>query len=190
MKFNLQQLSDLEEIKQLKHRYFRCLDTGNETELATVFIEDVAIDYRGGGYRATIHGRQDMLDFIGSAFNSDVVAQHHGHCPEIAFTGPDTATGLWYLEDRFIDPIRQEDTIGTALYRDCYVRTTEGWKIARSEYDRVYEITRPIPSEERLTFHLLAKTGRKPEARVDCSRWLHWHEPGEPGTNLDNNKVE
>lgn len=179
MKFTTAQLSDLEEIKQLKHRYFRCLDTGNEAELATVFTEDVVIDYRGGGYRARLQGRQAMVDFIGSAFNSDIVAQHHGHCPEIAFTGPDSAEGTWYLEDRFIDPLRREDTIGTALYRDRYVRTDEGWKIARSEYDRVYEITRPIPKDERLTFHLLAKTGRKPEARVDCSRWLEWYGTGQ-----------
>lgn len=176
MAFTLQQLSDLEEIKQLKHRYFRSIDTGNEAELASVFTEDVTIDYRGGGYRAKLNGRQNMVDFIGSAFNSDIVAQHHGHCPEICFTGPDNAEGTWYLEDRFIDPIRQEDTIGTALYRDRYVRTADGWKIAHSEYDRVYEIARPIPADERLTFHLLAKTGRKPEARVDTTQWLEWYD--------------
>ena len=52
MPFTLQQLSDLEDIKQLKHRYFRSIDTGNELELASVFTEDVTIDYRGGGYCA------------------------------------------------------------------------------------------------------------------------------------------
>jgi hypothetical protein len=176
LKFSVQQLSDLEEIKQLKHCYFRSIDTGNEADLATVFTEDVTIDYRGGGYRARLQGRQNMMDFIGSAFNSDIVAQHQGHCPEISFTGPDSAEGIWYLEDRFIDPIRKEDTIGTALYRDRYVRTAEGWKITHSEYDRVYEIARPIPAEERLTCHLLGKTGRKPEARVDTTQWLEWYE--------------
>jgi hypothetical protein len=135
----------------------------------------VTIDLRGGAYRAQLKGRQNMVDFIGSAFNSDVVAQHHGHCPEIAFTGPDSAEGSWYLEDRFIDPVRAQDTIGTAIYRDRYVRTSEGWKIAHSEYDRIYEIVRPIPEEEKLTYHLLAKTGRKPEARVDTMQWLEWY---------------
>ena len=134
MPFTLQQLSDVEDIKQLKHRYFRSIDTGNEADLTSVFTEDVTIDYRGGGYRAKLQGRQNMVDFIGSAFNSDIVAQHHGHCPEISFTGPDSAEGTWYLEDRFIDPIRQEDTIGTAIYRDRYARTADGWKIAHSEY--------------------------------------------------------
>jgi SnoaL-like domain len=176
MGFSLQQLSDLEEIRQLKHRYFRCIDTANEGELATVFTEDVTIDLRGGSYRAKLQGRQNMVDFIGSAFNSDVIAQHHGHTPEIVFTGPDSADGRWYLEDRFIDPARATDTIGTALYNDRYVRTTEGWKIAHSEYDRIFELVRPIPADEKITFHLLAKTGRKPESRVDMSQWLEWYD--------------
>jgi ketosteroid isomerase-like protein len=175
MAFTLQQLSDLEEIRQLKHRYFRAIDTGDAALLATLFTGDVTIDYRGGAYRARLEGRANMLDFIGSAFSSDIVAQHQGHSPEISFSGPDTAEGLWYLEDRFIDPLRQQDTVGTALYRDRYRREADSWKIAHSEYDRVYEIIRPIPPEETLTCHLLAKTGRKPAERVDVSRWLEWY---------------
>ena len=178
MTFTVAQLSHLEEIRQLKHRYFRAIDTGDSALLSTLFTEDVTIDYRGGAYRARLQGRQNMLDFIGSAFNSDIVAQHHGHSPEITFLAGDEATGLWYLEDRFIDPERQQDTVGTALYRDRYRQTHEGRKIAHSEYDRVYEIVRPIPPEEKLTFHLLAKTGRRPAERVDVSPWLEWYNDG------------
>lgn len=175
-KFSAQQLSDLEEIRQLKHAYFRCIDTGNETELASLFTEDVTIDLRGGAYRAKVSGRQNMVDFICSAFNSDIIAQHHGHGPEIAFTGPDTAEGDWYLQDMFIDPARGINTVGTAIYHDRYVRTDDGWKIAHSEYDRVYEMALPIDSSAEITFHLLAKTGRKPAARVDVSPWLEWYD--------------
>lgn len=176
MPFSVQQLSDLEEIKQLKHRYFRCIDTGNEAELATLFSDNVTIDLRGGSYRAKLSGRQNMVDFICSAFNSDVIAQHHGHGPEIRFTGPDTAEGKWYLEDRFIDPVRMTDTVGTAIYQDRYVRSGEGWKIVHSEYDRVYELVLPIDERAKIAFHLLAKTGRKPDARVDVSPWLEWYD--------------
>jgi hypothetical protein len=174
MKYSLQQLSDLEEIKQLKHRYFRCIDTGNEAELATLFTEDVTIDLRGGGYRLQAQGRANMVDFIASSFNSDVIAQHHGHSPEIAFTGDDSATGLWYLEDRFINPERGTDTIGTALYRDRYVREDGLWKIAASEYDRVFEMELPIDPGAKVTAHLLSRTGRPPERRIDISPWLEW----------------
>lgn len=174
-KFSAQQLSDLEEIRQLKHAYFRCIDTGNEAELATLFTEGVTIDLRGGTYRARLTGRQNMVDFICSAFNSDAIAQHQGHGPEIGFAGPDTAEGLWYLQDMFIDPARGINTVGTAIYRDRYLRTEDGWKIAHSEYDRVYEMTLPLDPGAKVTSHLLANTGRKPAARVDVSPWLEWY---------------
>ena len=68
MAFTLQQLSDLEEIRQLKHKYFRCIDTGNEAELAEVFADDVSIDLRGGGYRLQVSGKENMINFIASSF--------------------------------------------------------------------------------------------------------------------------
>jgi SnoaL-like domain len=176
MPYTLQQLSDLEDIRQLKHRYFRCIDTGNETELATVFAEDVTIDLKGGGYRLQVSGRDNMVAFVASSFNSDIIAQHHGHTPEIAFTGPDDASGTWYLEDRFINPERGTDTTGSALYHDRYVRTDAGWKVSHSEYERVYEIVMPIDPNMQITTHLLAKTGRKPDARVDTAQWLTWYD--------------
>lgn len=176
MGYTLQQLSDLEEIRQLKHRYFRCIDTGNEAELMTVFAEDVSIDLRGGGYRLQVKGRDNMVAFIASTFNSDIIAQHHGHSPEIWFTDDDTAKGIWYLEDRFINPTRNEDTIGTALYRDDYVRTGEGWKVRHSEYDRVYEIVSPVDPDMDIRTHMLSVTGRKADQRVDTNQWLQWFE--------------
>lgn len=176
MGYTLQQLSDLEEIRQLKARYFRCIDTGNHTELANCFTEDVEIDLRGGGYRLRVLGRADMVEFIASSFNSSVVAMHHGHTPEIRFTGPDSAEGTWYLEDRFIDPERGEDTIGSSLYHDRYIRTAEGWQVAFSEYDRVFELVQPVSDKAELRAHLLAETGRKPGERSDTAKWLEWLE--------------
>ena len=67
-----------------------------------------------------------------------------------------------------------DDTVGSALYYDKYTRTASGWKLQHSEYDRVYEIVRPIDPKEEIRAHMLAKTGRKPEARVDTTQWLVW----------------
>ncbi len=175
MPFTLQQLSDLEDIKLLKHAYFRCIDTANEAELITLFTDDVTIDLRGGGYRAQFQGKQNMVDFIASAFNSDIIAQHHGHMPEIRFTGPDTAEGSWYLEDRFINPERATDTIGTAIYRDRYVRTPDaaGESPIANMTGSTKSSCRSIRGQE-ITSHLLASTGRKPEARIDISKFLTW----------------
>lgn len=178
MGHTLQQLSDLEDIRQLKARYFRCIDTGAEAELSTLFTDDVEVDLKGGGYRLQVRGRAEMVDFIASSFNCDIVAMHHGHTPEIAFIGPDEAKGTWYLGDRFIDPVRGTDTVGSSLYHDTYRRTAHGWKIAASEYERVYEAVSPIDPAMTITAHLLARTGRPPERRVDTSRWLTWLDEG------------
>ena len=102
MTHTLQQLSDLEDIRTLKQRYFRCIDTASLNELSELFTDDVQVDYRGGGYRVQLQGREQMLEFLANSFNADSLARHHGHMPEIRFTGDDSAEGTWYLEDLFI----------------------------------------------------------------------------------------
>lgn len=174
MPYTLQELSDLEDIRQLKARYFRCIDTGNHSELATCFADDVVFDLRGGGYRLRVEGREDLVEFIASCFNSDVIAMHHGHNPEIRFTGTDTAEAIWYLEDRFINAVRNEDTYGTSLYHDRYRRTADGWKLEFSEYDRVLELVSPIDTRNEVRAHMLGQTGRKPDERTDTTKWLEW----------------
>jgi len=176
MAYTLQQLSDLEDIRTLKHRYFRGIDTADGALLATLFTDDIAVDYRGGGYRVRLEGREKMLDFLANSFHSDAIAMHHGHMPEITLTGDDTATGIWYLEDIFISLDRQTHTIGSAIYRDEYRRTGDGWKIARTEYDRVIELTMPLDPRVQIGSHHLAKTGRKPHERTDISHLISWTE--------------
>ena len=50
MPYSLQQLSDAEDIKVLKHRYFRAIDTADEAILRTLFTDDIDVEYRGGEY--------------------------------------------------------------------------------------------------------------------------------------------
>ena len=47
---DIQRLMDIEAIKQLKHAYFRCVDTANLEELGTLFHEEVKVRFKGGGY--------------------------------------------------------------------------------------------------------------------------------------------
>jgi hypothetical protein len=174
MAYTLQQLSDLEDIRTLKHRYFRCIDTADMDELAQLFVDDIAVDYRGGGYRVRLTGREAMLEFLANSFHSDAVAMHHGHMPEIRLTGEDSAEGVWYLEDIFIDAAARTQTTGSAIYRDRYRREADGWKIAASEYDRIIELVQPLPDGARITSHYLATRGLRPEQRTDISRYIQW----------------
>ena len=174
MAYTLQQLSDLEDIRTLKHRYFRGIDTADLALLGTLFTEDLTVDYRGGTYRVRLEGRDNMLEFLANSFHSGAVAMHHGHMPEITLTGEDSAEGIWYLEDIFIDVERKDHTIGSAIYRDAYRREDGLWKIARTEYDRVFEMIRPLAADAQITSHHLATAGRKPEQRSDISHLIEW----------------
>lgn len=174
MAYTLQQLTDIEAIKVVKHRYFRGIDTADMELLGGLFTEDVAVDYRGGNYRVELQGRAEMLVFLANSFHSGAVAMHHGHMPEITLNGPDSADGIWYLEDIFINLELKTHTSGTAIYRDEYRREGTAWKIARSEYDRVMEVVLPLDPAARITAHHLAKAGLRPEQRSDISRMISW----------------
>ncbi|MCP1471762.1 hypothetical protein J3E64_003475 [Sphingobium sp. OAS761] len=174
MSYTLQQLSDMEDIRTLKHRYFRGIDTADMALLDTLFTQDVTVDYRGGNYRVRLAGRDDMLEFLANSFHSGAVAMHHGHMPEITLTGDDTAEGIWYLEDIFINLEGRTHTIGSAIYRDQYLREDGAWRIARTEYDRVFEMIRPLADNAQITSHHLAKVGRKPDQRTAIDHLIEW----------------
>ena len=99
---------------------------------------------------------------------------HHGHMPEITLSGADEAEGVWYLEDIFIDVEQRTHTIGSAIYKDRYCRVNGQWQIARSEYDRVFELVTPLSEDAQVTSHHLATAGRKPHERVDISHLIQW----------------
>ena len=89
---------DIEQIRQLKARYFRMMDTKNWDGLAHVFTDDVEIDVTGEGGGVT-HSVADYIPFL-RANIEDVITVHHGHMPEIELTSPTTAKGIWALEDQ------------------------------------------------------------------------------------------
>lgn len=174
MAYTLQQLSDLEDIKIMKHRYFRAIDTNDVALLASVLAEDVVVDYRGGTYRVTLHGRDDMIEFVSSALNSGTAAMHHGNMPEITLDSDDRASGVWYLHDIVINLESRDHTMGSAIYRDEYRRIDGRWQITRTEYDRVIEFIRPLAADGNVSAHRLAEIGRKPHERSDISHLIRW----------------
>ena len=50
----IQELHDIEMIKQLKHRYFRAIDMADHGLLDSVFTDDIKVDYR----EERMYGRQ------------------------------------------------------------------------------------------------------------------------------------
>jgi hypothetical protein len=96
---NVQQLMDIEAIKQLKHAYFRCTDTANLAEMAELLHDDVTVDFVGGFYAWKLSGKQEYLDSLEKSFHREAVGHHNGHQPEIQILSETEATGIWYLTD-------------------------------------------------------------------------------------------
>lgn len=139
-------LEAIELIKQLKARYFRFLDTGDLPGLQSVFCPEAVVDFKSPSYEVQFNGWPELEGFFAQAFTETRYGMHNGHHPEIAVDG-DTATGLWYLHDIFINEEEKLLWQGTAIYEDRYARRDGNWLIEFSGYERMLEITSPLPAD-------------------------------------------
>lgn len=140
-------LENIEAIKQVKYRYLRALDTKHWDDFAATLAEDVTADYgKSMGTEHKFTDRDSLVDFMRSSLPANVLSEHRVNHPEITLTGPDTATGIWYLQDRVIMPDYDLMLIGAAFYYDSYRRTADGWKISDTGYQRTYDATMPLAS--------------------------------------------
>ena len=143
---DIERLLAIEEIKQLKARYFRCIDTKAFEELRTVFAEDAVFDFREAlhdpllGYAEgvdptpPVEGLDNIVDAVGDALK---VAQsvHQGHMPEIELTSDTTAKGIWPMEDYVLNG--DFEFRGYGHYRETYEKTPDGWRIKTSLITRL-----------------------------------------------------
>ena len=163
---NLQKLLDIEDIKNLKHRYFRAIDMADFELLDYVFTENVTVDYRGGSYRWQSEGKQKIIESLRESFHNKACAMHQGHHPEIEIISESIATGKWYLQDIFYNFDHNLVTQGTALYEDRYIKEGENWLISHSEYDRIWEEVSPINPDTKFTTILLKEKGIQKEEKL------------------------
>jgi SnoaL-like domain len=127
---------DLEQIRQLKYRYLRTLDTKQWEEFADCFVPDATADYAGLAFP----DRDALVEFMRANLGPDMVTMHHCHHPEIEVDG-DTANGRWYLHDQVISAEHRFRLEGAAFYEDRYVRTPDGWRVSHTGYERTFEAT-------------------------------------------------
>ncbi len=161
---DIQRLMDIEAIKQLKHAYFRCIDTANFAELATIFHEDVCVHFVGGAYEWKLQGREEYLASLKGAFTRESVGHHNGHHPEIQILSETEATGIWYLADSMWVLNFNFFTTGTAIYWDRYLKVDGRWTIKDTSYERIYEINRPLEEKPPFSSRYLASHGAELEA--------------------------
>jgi hypothetical protein len=132
------ELSDLiaiEEIKQLKARYFRLMDQGQWEAFSELFTEDAVQSWTPSPGEPPVgaRGRSAVVAHIRDSV-AGMRSTHHGHMPEIEITGETSATGIWAL----FDYCSQGDEVifdGAGYYRDTYVKRGGRWLIQTTELE-------------------------------------------------------
>lgn len=133
----VQRLIDLEEIKALKGKYLRCLDTKNWDGIRETFSPDIKTDYSGGKY--SFDNPDAVVDFLRRSMPASVISHHQCHTPEIWFESDTLAGGLWYLQDYLLMPEQDMRLKGAAIYKDRYEKRNGVWLILETGYDRIFE---------------------------------------------------
>jgi len=144
-------LADIRAIRELKARYFRCMDLRDWAAMYDVFTADAVMDMRedirnlvrsgipvdpAGGL---IVGRDTIVSTMRGPLEGTVTV-HHGHMPEISFAGNNVAHGIWAMEDRVQlaegAPFRRLH--GYGHYHETYVRGIGSrWRIAHLRLSRL-----------------------------------------------------
>ena len=136
-------LAVLEEIRQLKYRYLRCVDQKLWDEMAELFTEDATVDYGTHVYGKPLKlgGRGEIIAFFRAKLGPEIITVHAAGQPEITVDG-DQATGCWRFEDTVIATEWKVVIGGAAFYEDRYRKCDDGkWRISHTGYVRIYEST-------------------------------------------------
>ena len=152
---DVKRLLAIEDVRHLKARYYRCMDTKDWDGLARVFAPDAVFDLRRvnstrhpltgewtppfGDDSAIHRGHAAVMTMIRDAV-SHLVTIHHGHMSEIEITGENTARAIWAMEDTILNapgdpPLYMQ---GMGHYHDEYVRLPRGWAISNTRITRLF----------------------------------------------------
>jgi hypothetical protein len=145
---DLERLLAIEEIKMLKARYFRCVDTKQWGDFEALCHADVLLDISADVPGGVITGTTKIVEMMKSSL-SDVITVHHGHCPEIELTSDTTAAGIWAMEDVLLFPEGASSHIkslhGYGHYIETYELVANRWRF------RTIKLTRLRVDIERTT---------------------------------------
>lgn len=130
----LGRLEAIEDIRQLKARYFHACDH-KQPDVVRECFPPGPVDLRYGRI-GNFSDREHMLAvFTELACQAHIVEMHHGQNPRIEVHDANHATGIWGLYYYLIDTRRCTVTQLAGFYDDAYTRCDGQWRITRSYYE-------------------------------------------------------
>ena len=140
---DLERLVAIEDIKQLKYRYYRFLDTKDWENFRTIWTPDAVMDMNmpdrilnteDGLYR----GPDAITAFAEKAIGEGSTVDH-AIMPEIDVTSPTTANAIWVQEDRVTWPEGQPNRSlhGHGYEHETYEKIDGAWRIKSTKLVRL-----------------------------------------------------
>ena len=135
----LERIEAIEEIRTLKARYFRYMDTKLWNDLPSLFTADLKV----------ITPKGDVWMEGGDAYAASLkfglekaVSCHQGFTAEIEVIDADHARGIWAMQDFITWEDRHpregwKSILGRGHYHETYRRVNSAWRIATLKLTRV-----------------------------------------------------
>ena len=145
-----ERLAAIEEIRQLKAKYWRGVDFCDGDLVRGILAEDCTLDYMNccvdpatgvdhmPAMNVVLRGRDS---WISDAFKqAGIITVHQGYHHEIEVTGQTTASGIWTFADRFFVPPGGPFTrlTGYGHYHETYSKAADGWKLQTTRITRLW----------------------------------------------------
>lgn len=132
----VERLASIEEIRGLKARYFRFVDTKDWDGFAELFTDDLQIDFEESTSRPLT--KDQFVASVARHFQG-AMSVHHGHVPEIEILDAEHARGIWPMYDLVETPPESEyeSHTGWGHYTEEYRKVDGRWLISRTQLTRL-----------------------------------------------------
>jgi len=117
---------DIEEIKQLKHRYWRSIREKQWNETADCFTEDALLEVPG---QELHHGKDSIFRVYRFMARYFSIVAPQGHNSEIEITSETTARGTWFNDNVMVEAETGVAGRAGVLYKDEYAKEKGEWKM-------------------------------------------------------------
>jgi hypothetical protein len=145
-----ERLAAIEDIRQLKAKYWRGVDNADGALVRSILAEDCVLDYMGcctdpasgvdhmPQMNMVMRGRESWQ--TGNLEEPRLVTVHQGHQSEIEVTSETTAHGVWSFTDRFFMPPGSpfDRLVGYGYYQDTYEKAGGTWLLKTTRITRLW----------------------------------------------------
>jgi hypothetical protein len=149
-----------DELRELKARYWRFVDTKQWDAFVELFADGATFADHGADFRCA--DREEIATKIPAALER-VISIHHGHQHELEILDADRAKGIWVMEDYLIYSgenqfpgvdLSTSAVHGYGHYVEEYARHDGAWKFAKIDLYRLRLeveslVSNPLPEDLR-----------------------------------------